>query len=98
MMRNALPVVLCLALAACGSAPRLAEAPAEPAQTKVAPPGADSPESLPVGSTKYRIIEAAKAEWDYFGRQEVVYEGDEESIPRVGILEDEQCSHSDRIN
>jgi len=97
-MRNALPVVLLLALTACGSARTLPEPPAESAQAEEAPPAADNSESLPVGSPKYRIVEAAKAEWDYFGRQEVVYEGDEESIPRVGIWEDEQCSHSDRIN
>lgn len=98
MMTKALLVTLCLALTACGSPPRLPEAPAEPAQTKEAPPSADIPESLPVGSRKSRIIEAAKAEWGYFGRQEVVYEGYEESIPRVGIWEDEDYSHSDRIN
>ena len=98
MMRSALPVVLLLALAACGSAPRLPEPPAEPARAEEAPPAADNSESLPVGSSKYRIVEAAKAEWDYFGRQEVVYEGDEESIPRVGIWEDEHDSHSERIN
>lgn len=98
MMRNTLPVVLLLALTACGSAPTLPERPVESAKAEKAPPGADNSESLPLGSPRYRIVEAAKAEWDYFGRQTVVYEGDEESIPHVGIWEDEEYSHSDRIN
>jgi len=95
---QALPIVLLLSLAACSSAPERAAPREEQAKAEEGQAGADSSELLPVGSRKYRIVEAAKQEWDYFGRQEVVYDGDEESIPRVGIWEDEDCRHSDRIS
>jgi len=59
---------------------------------------ADIPEGLPEDSLRIRIVAAATDEWVYFGRQEIVINGNEESIPRVGIWEDEEVSHSSRIN
>jgi hypothetical protein len=44
------------------------------------------------------IIARATGEWEYFGRQTVVYRGSEESIPHVGYWEDDDTSHSQRIN
>jgi hypothetical protein len=44
------------------------------------------------------IIGLAEQEWHYFGRQTVVYRGPEESIPHVGLWEDEDAAHSQRVN
>jgi len=100
MIIRALLVGFLVALAGCGSTPRIPAQPEEQvqAQAEEAQPAADSPESPPVGSRKYRIVEAAKHEWIFFGRQAVVFDGDEESIPHVGIWEDDNPDHSDRIN
>jgi hypothetical protein len=49
----------------------------------------ESPASPPLGYWRYKIVEAANAEWVYFGQQTVVIDGDEESIPHVGIWEDD---------
>ncbi len=43
-------------------------------------------------------MEAAAGEWIYFGQQKVVFEQDEESIPHVGIWEDEDPAHIGRVN
>ena len=97
MIVKPLLIVLFLALAACGSAPKKPAQPGEPpkAQASKQPDTAESP---PADSWRYKIIEAAKDEWVYFGEQKVVIDGDEESIPHVGIWEDDDYSHSDRIN
>ena len=47
---------------------------------------------------KHRLLALAIQEWDYFGRQEVVYQETEESIPHVGIWEDDDLAHSNRVN
>jgi hypothetical protein len=91
-------IILFLALAGCGSAPMM---PVQPeAQPMAQEPEADveSPEYRPLGYWQGKIVEAAKTEWVFFGQQRVVINGDEESIPHVGIWEDEDYSHSDRIN
>ena len=93
-----LSIVLVLALAACESAPKIPVQPEEPPQAQEIAPQADSSESPPLGYWKSRIVEAANAEWVYFDRQTVVIDGDEESIPHVGIWEDDDHEHSDRIN
>ena len=47
---------------------------------------------------KKAIINRALGEWQYFGRQTVFIRGSEESIPHVGSWEDDDASHSDRVN
>ncbi len=91
-------IAMLLALAGCGSAPKTPAQPEEQPKTQETEPQTDRADSPPVGSWKYRIVEAANSEWVYFGQQKVVFDGDEESIPHVGIWEDEDDSHSDRIN
>jgi hypothetical protein len=91
-------VVLILALAGCGSAAKIPAQPEEQPKAPETAPQADSLEAPPLGYWKYRIVEAANSEWVYFGQQTVVIDGDEESIPHVGIWEDDDDSHSDRIN
>jgi hypothetical protein len=93
-------IVLFLALTGCGTAPK------EPVQPEARPkaheiqsqPRAERSKPLRVGSRKYKIVQAAKNGWVYFGQQIVVFDGDEVSIPHVGIWEDETYSHSGRIN
>ncbi|WP_410499663.1 DUF2272 domain-containing protein [Chitinibacter sp. S2-10] len=91
-------MVLLLALSACRSLP-------EPAEPQISVPIEESPEpvvdevKLPhIGSAKYKIIEQLQAEWVYFGQQTVVIDGDQESIPQVGIWEDDDRWHGERIN
>jgi len=52
----------------------------------------------PNPAMKRAMIARANAEWDYFGRQTVVYRGKEESIPHVGYWEDDDTGHSQRVN
>ena len=47
---------------------------------------------------KKQLLQLAFQEWDYFGRQQVVYQDTEESIPHVGIWEDDDLAHSERVN
>jgi predicted small lipoprotein YifL len=96
MIAKLLLLLILSSLAACGSAPskRPQESPAPPAPQ--ARPSAA--EKISADSWKYKIIELAKEEWIYFGQQKVVIDADEESIPHVGIWEDDDYPHSERIN
>jgi len=99
MIAKAFLFIFLLRLAACSSVPQKPAQPEEqPKAQETQQPKADSSKSLPVGSRKYKIVEAAKNEWIYFGQQNVVIDKDEESIAHVGIWEDDDYSHSDRIN
>ena len=51
-----------------------------------------------VPSMKRTLLALAKREWEYFGRQVVVLEGDEESIPHVGKWEDDGEPYAVRVN
>jgi len=56
------------------------------------------PPPAPNSSMRRAIIARATGEWEYFGRQTVVYRGSEESIPHVGYWEDDDTGHSLRVN
>lgn len=47
---------------------------------------------------KQALISRANREWEFFGRQTVVFKGSEESIPHVGAWEDDDGPYSGRIN
>jgi hypothetical protein len=47
---------------------------------------------------KQALISRANQEWEFFGRQTVVFKGSEESIPHVGAWEDDDGPYSGRIN
>jgi hypothetical protein len=51
----------------------------------------------PSPALKRALIARAIQEWQYFGRQTVVFRGLEESIPHVGEWEDDDASHSSRV-
>lgn len=44
------------------------------------------------------ILNLARREWEYFGKQVVVLTDDEESIPHVGHWEDDGSAYSGRVN
>jgi len=98
MIVKSMLIVLLLALVGCGSAPKKPAQPEEQPKAQETKPRADSSELLPVHSRKYKIVKAANIEWIYFGQQKVVIDGNNESIPHVGIWEDDDYRHSDRIN
>lgn len=98
MIVKPLLILLFLALAACSSAPQKPGQPEEQQNAQESQASADSLASLAINSRKFKIVKAAQDEWKFFGQQKVVIDGDEESIPHIGIWEDDDASHSDRIN
>ncbi len=91
-------IALIVALVGCSSAPKMPAQPEEQPKAQETEPQVDSSGPPPLGFWQDRIVDAAKSEWIFFGQQIVVIDGDEESIPHVGIWEDDDDSHSDRIN
>lgn len=79
---SALLAAACLTLLGCAAQPR----PAAP------------PEEAALSPLKRKILALATHEWDYFGRQRVVYQEREESIPHVGLWEDDDAARSYRVN
>ncbi len=101
MTAKTLLFILLLSLAACSTAPQQpvqAKKPEKPAKQQKVQSRVIRPAPLPLYSRKYLIMKAAMNEWLYFGQQKVVINGNEESIPHVGIWEDDDSSHSSRIN
>ncbi len=93
MIRSFAFILLSLALTGCGSSAK--KKPVTAVET-VAPQS--SLNEIPVDSLRYKIIELLKDEWAFFGQQKVVIVQAEESIPHVGIWEDDDLAHSERIN
>lgn len=85
---------LCLLLVGCGTTGLRTKA-AKPSST---PGSADDWAIMNGASAKTRLLQLAEREWEFFGRQTVVITADQESIPHVGIWEDEDDARSDRIN
>ncbi|MFZ0788384.1 MAG: DUF2272 domain-containing protein [Chromatiaceae bacterium] len=84
-------LALSVILTACGTTPEKAP----PAAWSGRPIG-QAPRPNP--ALKQAIISRATREWDFFGRQTVVFQGSEESIPHVGSWEDDGYSYSGRVN
>jgi hypothetical protein len=84
----------CLILAACGGAP---EKPGGGAAGTWAGRSLGTAPS-PKPAIKKSMISRANSEWQFFGRQTVVLQGTEESIPHVGNWEDDGRVYSDRVN
>jgi len=91
-------IVLFFALAGCGSTPEKPVQREAPPKAQKTQPRAVRSKSFPVYSWKDKIAKIANNEWLYFGQQKVVIDGNNESIPHVGIWEDDDYRHSDRIN
>ncbi len=86
-MKAQLWFLVCLSLGGCGSQPI--------APTTDQIQGAAWETLSPL---KRQLLLLALQEWGYFGHQQVVYRDTEESIPHVGIWEDDDRAHSDRVN
>ncbi|MDD5035668.1 MAG: DUF2272 domain-containing protein [Methylococcaceae bacterium] len=93
---NPLLCFLCLLLTGCGNQPLKPPVLAKPE----IPPVVTEPLSpaFPVDSTKHRILELLDGEWMFWGQQRVNFAEDEESIPHVGDWEDDDFTHSERVN
>ena len=65
--------------------------------SKSSPPA--SLAEIPPRSPKIqKIVDLAEREWRYFGEQIVLIENDRESIPQIGVWEDDEERHAMRIN
>jgi len=88
-------LALCLALIACAARPPPpppAEGPLIWAGRPIGAPPAPNP------ALRQALIARADQEWAFFGRQKVVFKGNEESIPHVGAWEDDEGPYSSRVN
>jgi len=92
---NVSAIFLAIAISGCASAP--SPTPQGPEQGTWAGRPIGKPPA-PNPAVKRAIISRATREWEYFGRQTVVYRGTEESIPHVGYWEDDDTRHSQRVN
>lgn len=87
-------MLACLVLTACGAPPRKpVQALPSPSVAQVAEP---AEKVRPLSTMTRGILAVAKREWEYFGKQLIVFHGDEESIPHVGFWEDDD-SHVYRV-
>ncbi|WP_085212549.1 DUF2272 domain-containing protein [Methylomagnum ishizawai] len=96
MNSKALVLSLCVALAGCAGhkkKPEPAPVPAQPSRTAT-----HKPAEAEMSPVKRDIIELARREWEFFGRQTVVLDGEEESIPHVGKWEDDADAYIYRVN
>jgi hypothetical protein len=96
-------LTLCLLLAACANPPQ--NAGPEYRQGTAARGGMSGWEGRPLGTPppaspalKQAIISRAVREWEFFGHQTVILSGTDESIPHVGVWEDDDSMHSGRVN
>lgn len=91
-LKTSLSLLSSLLLAGCAAFPHIPALPATP--TAFGPLG----ETHPLSPQIQKIITLAEREWRFFGEQRVLIDGDVESIPRVGIWEDDEEQHTMRIN
>ncbi|MGY6213972.1 DUF2272 domain-containing protein [Methylolobus aquaticus] len=90
-------IALCAGLSLSGCGGQKKPPPVLPSPVAEVPVSVPVKRPPPLSPTKRAIVNVAKAEWDYFGQQRVVYQGNEESIPHVGFWEDDD-SHVFRVN
>lgn len=82
----------CLVLAGCATHRK------PPTPPRPVPSAAPPRPPAPLSELKRNILDLARREWDYFGRQTVVFDGEEESIPHVGKWEDDPGAYAFRVN
>lgn len=87
-------VLICLVLVGCAGTSKKTVSKATPRAAK-AGGRVDQAELSPI---KRAIFSLAEREWRYFGRQNVLFDGDEESIPHVGMWEDDEEAYIFRVN
>ena len=85
-------ILIALAQAGCGGPPsRDSTDQGTWAGRRIGPPPAPRP------ATRQAMIRAAEREWAYFGRQNVIYTENNESIPHVGLWEDDDAGRISRV-
>lgn len=89
-------LAICVALAGCAGQKKKPVAP--PAPAPVAKAASERPRTAAWSPTRRTIVTLAQREWNYFGRQLVVLDGNEESIPHVGKWEDDEETYVVRVN
>lgn len=89
-------LVLCIVLAGCSGQKKKTGEP--PAKVTVPPVAPEKPRGAELSPFKRTILNLARREWEFFGRQTVVLDGEEESIPHVGKWEDDGETYAVRVN
>jgi hypothetical protein len=89
-------LLICLALTACAGHRK--DGPTPSSARPGAPAKAKGAETAELSFMKRKILSLAQREWDYFGRQTVLFDGEEESIPHVGMWEDDREAYVVRVN
>lgn len=96
--RKTFILALCLALAGCSSSkPKPGTTPATATPQATAQPRVGAKHGG-MSEIKHNILTLARLEWEYFGRQTIVLDGEEESIPHVGKWEDDGEPYAMRVN
>lgn len=94
--RAPVALALCVAIAGCATAPSppppTTPGPSTWAGRVIGTPPAPNP------VLRQSLINHANQEWEFFGRQRVVFKDGAESIPLVGAWEDDDASYSNRVN
>lgn len=86
----------CIVFAGCAGQKKKPEAPARPPAAQPVP---EKPRAgAELSPMKRTLLSLARREWEYFGKQVVVLDGDEESIPHVGKWEDDGETYVVRVN
>ncbi len=93
--RRTAAIAFFVALGGCATPPPASAPPPEPAAWAGRPIGQPP---APNAALRQSLIHYATREWEFFGRQRVVFQGSEESIPLVGAWEDDDGPYSDRVN
>ena len=86
-------ICVALALGGCAGTKKVQKPPSgRPAEGVAQGPGAG------MSGTRRMILELARREWEFFGKQVVVIEDDNEAIPHVGHWEDDGEPWNSRVN
>lgn len=91
MRYRVLFVCAALALAGCGPKKVVKPAPAKP-------PAVSGQPQATVSGARRMILDLARREWEFFGKQMVILDDQNESIPHVGHWEDDGEPYNSRVN
>jgi hypothetical protein len=97
-----LVLALALALLGCAAPPQRSEV-TEPGEMGADQNGTWAGRAIgarptPQPALRQALLTLADQEWGYFGQQRVVYTAGEESIPHVGLWEDDDYARISRVN
>jgi hypothetical protein len=92
-------LALCLALAGCAGHKKAAPPPGAATGPAPATVAGEKPKAASgMSILKSTILSLAKREWEFFGKQTILFDGEEESIPHVGKWEDDGEAYAVRVN